>query len=842
MATIVDEEAAYFGSIDALVQQQQTQQQHSAEETTAAAAGDDGAANATVYNGGAGAYSHAAATAILAEKQRQLVLDDEALQRERAALVHAERLAMEQRRRALAAKAAEEEALVAAMASRRRMEEERLAMDQRALELRAAALSDLAAGARQRRADSAVGDDSTLRGAEDKDGDGDDDDDGDITAAALKRVAAERERFAEQQKALQRRADVARARALNYSDAVAASLRGAVESQEAERRRKRAEKDAAAAEERERLEVAMAQRLEKAEEAYLTSTALVTTTTAGEGGGSAAAANATAPTKPARYPKAVAIPFSGSHKFIGDCLLNPQQYQARALLDAEGLGGDALALGRKPAGLNATHHNNNNANASTVSAAQPYDTAAAFGVGRRVRDANMSGFLGASQQQQQQHGGGGGGEGGNNTNAVLARFLATTDAHISGSSSRAVLAAAGAMGNAKGGLVATSPAKGPAAPFTAPNITASSSSSQQRREKESLHYARDGRGVMYYNAAAEGVNDVRILDSYAKAAAKEAANKGSGSSGDGEGNANVDGEGASADATNPFRVLEALSFYEGEWEGDQPHGTGTLSAPSAAYSGAFSKGRAEGRGTLQTRRLYASMDFKDGAAKGAAVVETSAGETFAGVVDGNAIASPGSLTLAQVAAPTASQQQQQQSGHGGNAQSLVPSGADTMEWVWEGTPDAEGRTTGGGGSGGRKGGATPGSGQARIRYANGDLYVGPVADYKPHGPDGCYRFRDGTTYSGSFEGGTIAGRGTYRFESGNVYEGDVRGGLFHGQGTYTRVGEFTYAGAWAEGRMHGQARVTFSNGDVWEGTFVRDAKGQGRYVKSAQFLLAPVHD
>ncbi|CUG68546.1 Hypothetical protein, putative [Bodo saltans] len=231
--------------------------------------------------------------------------------------------------------------------------------------------------------------------------------------------------------------------------------------------------------------------------------------------------------------------------------------------------------------------------------------------------------------------------------------------------------------------------------------------------------------------------------------------------------------------------------YDGKWKHDKKHGQGDMSTSNVVYEGRWRDDKIHGKGMLQTKNIKASLTTRDGAAHGNAIVQTTSGSSFMGRIEKNVVSSPGALSL-------------------GNG--------DHVEWKWA-DPRARG------------------TGECRIQFHNGDSYVGSVDQYLLHGK-GAYLSMDGDEYIGDFTRGAMEGAsGFFRFANGNTYEGGMSSGLFHGIGVYYSVNEYVYEGEWVEGQMHGKGRVTYKNGDVWEGSFDHDARRQGRYVASTAFQL-----
>ncbi|ESL06793.1 hypothetical protein TRSC58_05528 [Trypanosoma rangeli SC58] len=249
-------------------------------------------------------------------------------------------------------------------------------------------------------------------------------------------------------------------------------------------------------------------------------------------------------------------------------------------------------------------------------------------------------------------------------------------------------------------------------------------------------------------------------------------------------------------------------FFEGEWCDDKRHGDSTLSLPHAAVKGTWLHDQLEGRATFHTKRLKGTGEFKEGVLDGNVVVEIDCNAVFAGRVKKNAaIVDSGAITLAS---------------------------GDHVEWIRDEKKIHRGSrqqlST-------RSCQFPNGSGRCRIRFANGDVYVGQVENYQPHGT-GTYRFAaEGQEYVGEFQHGRLQGRGTYSFSNGNVYIGQFYKGVFHGEGQYVQQDDYTYEGSWEYGTAHGKGKLIFANGDVWEGEFDHDRRVTGRYTASHLFQL-----
>ena len=278
------------------------------------------------------------------------------------------------------------------------------------------------------------------------------------------------------------------------------------------------------------------------------------------------------------------------------------------------------------------------------------------------------------------------------------------------------------------------------------------------------------------------------------------------------------------------------SYHQGSWAEDLKEGHGVMSVPHALYDGHWGGGKMNGRAILQTPKLKGLLHFKDSVPHGVAKIETVHGETFSGKFSGG-----GGL---------------------GSVGHLALTSKDEVEWTWKNNHQQRG-------TGNVKATLNP-SAASRVGSISSPsppitTYVGEVRNFSPHG-HGILNSSNGAKYTGSFDDGTISGRGTYYFPTAsskepqkvvdgdkqqlcsivdkdetNLYEGEFRLGLFHGKGTYRNVAQgYLYDGCWKEGKMHGAATVRFQNGDVWEGQFHQNHRGEGQYVHSDVFLLSPL--
>ncbi|MDH7445485.1 hypothetical protein [Aquimarina sp. 2201CG14-23] len=82
---------------------------------------------------------------------------------------------------------------------------------------------------------------------------------------------------------------------------------------------------------------------------------------------------------------------------------------------------------------------------------------------------------------------------------------------------------------------------------------------------------------------------------------------------------------------------------------------------------------------------------------------------------------------------------------------------------------------------------------------------------------------DTSTYSGSFSGNKISGRGTYTWPNGDRYEGGFRGNKLHGKGTFYKSDGTKHQGKWKHNKKNGKGKRYDSQGNiVQQGTWEQD--------------------
>lgn len=125
-------------------------------------------------------------------------------------------------------------------------------------------------------------------------------------------------------------------------------------------------------------------------------------------------------------------------------------------------------------------------------------------------------------------------------------------------------------------------------------------------------------------------------------------------------------------------------------------------------------------------------------------------------------------------------------------------------------------------------------GRGTMNWASGDRYEGDWQDDLPHGR-GVLNHANGDRYEGEFVRGEATGRGRISFANGSVYEGEVRNSLPEGRGSYRWPNGDRFEGQWQAGKKQGQGRHTWANGDAWEGEYRDDRQtDNGHLIRAAK--------
>lgn len=119
-------------------------------------------------------------------------------------------------------------------------------------------------------------------------------------------------------------------------------------------------------------------------------------------------------------------------------------------------------------------------------------------------------------------------------------------------------------------------------------------------------------------------------------------------------------------------------------------------------------------------------------------------------------------------------------------------------------------------------------GQGKIVWANGQSYDGDWVQDQPQG-QARLQFANGNRYEGSVLAGLPQGQGHMQYASGDTYTGQFKNGEPDGRGLYVWKNTQQFNGDWQQGRPNGLGQLKFANGNVFDGPVVNGIpQGQGR--------------
>lgn len=122
------------------------------------------------------------------------------------------------------------------------------------------------------------------------------------------------------------------------------------------------------------------------------------------------------------------------------------------------------------------------------------------------------------------------------------------------------------------------------------------------------------------------------------------------------------------------------------------------------------------------------------------------------------------------------------------------------------------------------------SGKAKLRFANGNQFDGEVQDGTPQGV-GTMRYASGDTYTGQFKTGEPHGKGLYHWKNGQQFNGDWRNGSPNGKGQLKFATGNQFEGAVVNGVPQGQGKLEFASGDLFVGQLANgQPDGQGTFT------------
>jgi hypothetical protein len=121
-----------------------------------------------------------------------------------------------------------------------------------------------------------------------------------------------------------------------------------------------------------------------------------------------------------------------------------------------------------------------------------------------------------------------------------------------------------------------------------------------------------------------------------------------------------------------------------------------------------------------------------------------------------------------------------------------------------------------------------------LRYRDGTTYEGSFLEGDRSG-FGTYVVPNSFTYKGEWKNNSYHGNGRTDFSNGDSYEGEFVEGYFHGYGIWKVKDKNIYRGNFAAGARSGSGRIEWASGEWYEGEFENDAPhGVGACVVKEQ--------
>ena len=122
------------------------------------------------------------------------------------------------------------------------------------------------------------------------------------------------------------------------------------------------------------------------------------------------------------------------------------------------------------------------------------------------------------------------------------------------------------------------------------------------------------------------------------------------------------------------------------------------------------------------------------------------------------------------------------------------------------------------------------SGQGKLTYADGSVYIGEFSSGQRHGK-GVLRSKAGAVYEGDWKNDKSDGTGKLTFSNGLRYEGSFKEGKRNGNGTQIHPDGRQYTGAWSNDKANGSGVLTTKDGAKYTGPFKDDLPhGEGTLI------------
>ena len=119
------------------------------------------------------------------------------------------------------------------------------------------------------------------------------------------------------------------------------------------------------------------------------------------------------------------------------------------------------------------------------------------------------------------------------------------------------------------------------------------------------------------------------------------------------------------------------------------------------------------------------------------------------------------------------------------------------------------------------------NGKGEITYKSGNIFTGEFENHKKNG-QGTFTYKSGNIFTGVFKENKPFGYGTFTYKDGQIFEGEWKD-FGEGYGTFYDYNWGKYEGGWKSWNFYGQGKITSEDGTIQEGEFKDgELNGQGK--------------
>lgn len=250
--------------------------------------------------------------------------------------------------------------------------------------------------------------------------------------------------------------------------------------------------------------------------------------------------------------------------------------------------------------------------------------------------------------------------------------------------------------------------------------------------------------------------------------------------------------------------------YEGEWKNDQMCGQGTYTTPDGViFAGTFKDNAfQDGTCTFKNNTGSYSLIYKSGTIDEASIEYTD-GSTYVGKCDTKGLTGTGKMTF--ISGDT----------YDGAFLDGYRNGQGVYTWISGDKYDGEwasDQMTGSGTYTYLDGSYASGTFEKNI-FINGSYhiendfgkYTFTITDGQPTAVE--MTLVSGVTYSGTMSNGQLSGEAQIKYSNGDQYNGNVSNGQKSGQGTYTWTSGASYMGKWSDDQMDGSGTYLYPSSE-----------------------------